>query len=250
MPQQHRYEDIYWNAGESDSDESFKDYHRLPRPSKEPYIDPWDLENYAYIREHLESTELSSNPSLPFSGGSSGSGGDFGEANSNSFCYVPGHKRLTDRHNDVSGDYADIDEVKYVSRRELDRRRSHYDLDYEENPYEIGLKENSLFGIYDQRGRFRRVAIPVDTAYKAQLDRSMSSSYGDYTDYDPYSTRQEIYSKLDDFPRSSETTMPIYDDVRRLRRKPQNFGLTNYGHLKIDYSISWNNLNKYIKYNN
>lgn len=109
------------------SDESFRDYHPLPPPAKQPYIDPWDLENYAYIREHLDSMELSSNPSLPQSGSSAGSGEDFGEANSNSFFYVPGTKRLSDRHNDINGDYADIDEVKYVSRRPINRRSSHYD---------------------------------------------------------------------------------------------------------------------------
>lgn len=43
-----------------------------------------------------------------------------------------------------------------------------------------------------------------------------------------------------------DATLPIYDDERRNRRKPTNFGLSNYGHLKIDYSYSWNNLNKYI----
>lgn len=51
----------------------------------------------------------------------------------------------------------------------------------EENPYEVGVKENSVFGIYDQTGRFRRVSVPVDNVYKSQLDRSMSSPiYGDY----------------------------------------------------------------------
>lgn len=70
--------------------------------------------------------ELSSNPSLPQSGSSAGSGGDLGEANSHSFFYVPGTKRLSDRHNDVSGDYADIEEVQYMSRRPVSRKRSGY----------------------------------------------------------------------------------------------------------------------------
>ncbi|KAJ8950409.1 hypothetical protein NQ318_003685 [Aromia moschata] len=70
---------LYWNPTEFDSEES------LEYPSKEPYVDPWDLENYAYIREHLDSMELSSAPS--------GSSGEFAaEANSNSFYYVPGNR--------------------------------------------------------------------------------------------------------------------------------------------------------------
>lgn len=31
--------------------------------------------------------------------------------------------------------------------------------------------------------------------------------------------------------------------------KPGNFGLSQQGHLQIDYSCNWNNLNKYMKYN-
>ncbi|KAJ8933360.1 hypothetical protein NQ314_014075 [Rhamnusium bicolor] len=72
-------DDLYWNPVDFDSEES------LEFQPREPYVDPWDLENYAYIREHLESMELSSNPSAP-----SGSSGEFAEANSNSFYYVPG----------------------------------------------------------------------------------------------------------------------------------------------------------------
>ncbi|KAF7286368.1 hypothetical protein GWI33_005664 [Rhynchophorus ferrugineus] len=244
-------EDLYWNAVESDSEESLKDYHAIP-PAKQPYIDPWDLENYAYIREHLDSMELSSNQSVPLEG-SSGSGGEFGEANSHSFFYVPGTKRLSEKERnsrilDIPGDYADIDEVQYISRNMSDKRRHYYDL--EENPYEDALRDNSVFGIYDQAGRFRRVTVPisVNAKYKSQLDRNLSSSTGDYTDEDPYS-KHDIYSKLDEMTQHTDQTMPIYDDVRRIRRKPKNFGLTNYGHLKIDYSISWNDLNKYIRYN-
>ncbi|XP_030759030.1 uncharacterized protein LOC115884532 isoform X2 [Sitophilus oryzae] len=247
------HQDLYWNTPDSDSEESLRDYHNIPLLPKQSYIDPWDLENYAYIREHLESMELSSSPSLPYDG-SSGSGVDYGEANSTSFFYVPGgNSRLPDRERnsrllDVSGDYADIDEVQYISRNMAGRRSSYYDL---ESPYEEGFPDNSVFGIYDKNGRVRRVTVPVavNTTYKSQLDRSLSSSYGDSTDYDPYTSRHELYSRLDEMPKRTDRTMPIYDDVRRLRRKPNNFGLTNYGHLKIDYSISWNDLNKYIRYN-
>ncbi|XP_066146273.1 uncharacterized protein [Euwallacea fornicatus] len=243
MPRRPRQEDIYWSAAESESDESIK--------KQQTYIDPWDLENYAYIREHLDSMELSSNPSVPVSGSSAGSGGDLGEANSHSFFYVPGTKRLSDRHQEViSGDYADIEEVEYMSRRPRNRRKSGYYEYDDESAYEYGLKDNSVFGIYDQAGRFRKVSVPVSTIHKPLLERSLSSPrYGDYYEYDPYATRQEIYSRLEDMSYTGDRTMPIYDDVRRLRRKPQNFGLTNYGHLKIDYSISWNDLNKYMRYN-
>ncbi|XP_044734395.1 uncharacterized protein LOC123296804 [Chrysoperla carnea] len=46
-----------------------------------------------------------------------------------------------------------------------------------------------------------------------------------------------------------EPTMPIYDQATILRRlkKPTNFGLSNYGHLKIDYSFNWNTLDRFIR---
>ncbi|XP_018561940.1 uncharacterized protein LOC108904047 isoform X2 [Anoplophora glabripennis] len=251
---------LYWNPVEADSEES------LDYPSKEPYVDPWDLENYAYIREHLDSMELSSNPSAP-----SGSSGEFAEANSHSFYYVPGNgqvgppyvpnvqeKRRYDSVASEQENYAAIDEVKMYDRRRTrsevfgPSRRGRYSQEYEsveESLYELGtFKENPIFGIYDQKGRFRRVALPISYSKSVNRDRSLSFAYGDY-EYDPYSgPRADIYSKLDEISDEKEQPPPTYQHVHRSRGKPENFGLSQYGHLKIDYSYSWNNLNKYIKY--
>lgn len=49
---------LYWNSISFGSEESIAN----PSPPRD-YIDPWDLENYAYIREQLNSTELSSEAS-------------------------------------------------------------------------------------------------------------------------------------------------------------------------------------------
>lgn len=40
----------------------FESNRTLPTSHKD-YIDPWDLENYAYIRQHLDSIDLNSDPS-------------------------------------------------------------------------------------------------------------------------------------------------------------------------------------------
>lgn len=131
---------LYWNPVDVDSEGS-TDY-----PSREPYVDPWDLENYAYIREHLDSMELSSNPSAP-----SRSSGEFAEANSHSFYYVPGggsqagspyvpnmqEKRHYDSLVSEQENYAAIDEVKMYDRRRTrsemfgPSRRGRYAQDYE-----------------------------------------------------------------------------------------------------------------------
>lgn len=63
-----------------------------------------------------------------------------------------------------------------------------------------------------------------------------------------YSSRRESQVQMNG---NSTNKEPIYvrRDEMRINKKPENFGLSKYGHLKIDYSYSWNNLNKYIKYN-
>lgn len=50
----------------------------------------------------------------------------------------------------------------------------------EVSPYAEGTsKANSVFGIYDENGVFRKVVLPV-TNSKSPRDRSLSFSYGDY----------------------------------------------------------------------
>ncbi|CAG9864838.1 unnamed protein product [Phyllotreta striolata] len=249
----------YWSPEHPDPDEFLE---------KDPYIDPWDLENYAYIREHLESMEINSNPSVP-----SGSSGEFAEPTS-SFDYVPARRRPVsvqpreERFDTLMSDhesYAAIDDLNNYCRRNRrttaseiywpTRKRMTYDyeIDGEEvSPYAEGvIQENSVFGIYDENGIFRRVAVPI--GYKTR-DRSLSYSYGDFDHYqhfnqrggDSSSTLEELRERID----RQDTTLPIYDDTNRYNRnKPQNFGFSKYGHLKIDYSCSWNNLNKFMKYN-
>lgn len=114
-------DDIYWNSISFGSEESLQE--------SKPYVDPWDLENYAYIRSHLDSVENASDPS---------SSGEFAEQNSTSFYYVPGippPKRNTkyesrdkvrgyDSMVIEQGNYAAIDEVKqYVRRPRVEERR-------------------------------------------------------------------------------------------------------------------------------
>lgn len=59
--------------------------------------------------------------------------------------------------------------------------------------------------------------------------------------------RQNSYSGIEEMPLRSNRSIgyPLYDDIKTIP-KPSNFSLSNYGHLKIDYSYSWNNLDKYI----
>lgn len=99
-------EDLYWNSIDFGSEES------IPNMHQKHYVDPWDLENYAYIRQHLDSLDLSSDPS---------SLGDRTESNSSSFYYTPATARnvsavprryesFTSEHG--NSNYAAIEDVK------------------------------------------------------------------------------------------------------------------------------------------
>lgn len=83
-------DDIYWNSIDFGSEE--ESLHDSPSPKH--YVDPWDLENYAYIREHLDSDPYSSDEFAT-------------EVNSTSFRYVP----LRDQN------YAAIEEVARTKPR-------------------------------------------------------------------------------------------------------------------------------------
>ena len=60
--------------------------------------------------------------------------------------------------------------------------------------------------------------------------------------YELVNTNSET-NEQNDQNQNEPACSPIYDDIKST---PKNFSLSNYGHLKIDYSYSWNNLNRYI----
>ncbi|XP_065174001.1 uncharacterized protein [Atheta coriaria] len=131
---------------------------------------------------------------------------------------------------------------------------------YEQYNYEptetdlYGIPENTSMQIYEKNKTLRRqhqMSKNDGPVAKMAKSRSHSFSVGDL-EYDSYRTHQSIYND-DQYMRSdiydSTGSSPIYDDIRSSlshRPKPKHFKLSNYGHLKIDYSFSWNNLNKYI----
>lgn len=104
-------EDLYWNSIDFSSEES------IPQLQKE-YIDPWDLENYAYIRQHLDSLDLSSDPS---------SLEEPTDSNSSSFYYLPKHytPASQQKYDSLMSDqgYAAIEEVA-PWRRSIQRSNS------------------------------------------------------------------------------------------------------------------------------
>lgn len=102
--------DLYWNSVDFGSEEE-----SIPDASLRNYVDPWDLENYAYIREHLDSEPVSS---------------DEHTENSTSFCYMGLQREQS---------YAAIEEVKY------DRRKIAKSDKKSQGIYDYGLYGKSIF---------------------------------------------------------------------------------------------------------
>lgn len=111
-------DDLYWNSIDFGSEESLQD------PPSKQYVDPWDLENYAYIREHLDSIDLNST-SNPSTSGSAMA------VNSTSFHYVPGdHQQIKDQQN-----YVAIEEIQdyRTKNRPIKDRNALSDRDFDDS---------------------------------------------------------------------------------------------------------------------
>ncbi|XP_022916041.1 uncharacterized protein [Onthophagus taurus] len=250
-------DDVYWSPTELESEESSSNIYKS-------YIDPWDLENYAYIREHLDSLDLSTTSSEADGGGG---GGEMHSLPPSAFSYTS-HQRnrpqelrnsnvvdkygslmKSERTTTTTSNYAAIDEIRdtrdfdgfyYGPKRNIERRYSMRNRDYGHQSVDESLygDVDSMSHIYAKRRQETKIP-----AAKIRRRRSYSYSQGDYG-YEPLSSYQ-IYSRLEDIKQPIPSS-PIYDDIRQPTPTPTNFGLSNYGHLKIDYSYSWNTLNKFI----
>jgi len=214
-------DDLYWNPMELD-DDVYAPVHR--GFATKPYVDPWDLENYAYIRQHLDdSVDLnSSNPS---------SLGDLQDTSASAFYYVPTsiNKKIPKSPDyfyappipDLSerfDPYADIEDTRKIIKRKIRTRES---MDYEAD------NERS----FDEVAQTARIY----EARKEKSRRRVEDLYG----YPPY--QSDLYCSLG----ATSANSPIYDSVINARQ-PSYFRLSNYGHLQIDYTSNWNKLNKYI----
>lgn len=69
-----------------------------------------------------------------------------------------------------------------------------------------------------------------------------------FREYRHIIANSDDYSGSDMRSGSEEDSLIVYDELvtRRHHIKPQHFGLSTFGHLKIDYSCNWSNLDRYI----
>ncbi|GLV32295.1 Misexpression suppressor of ras 4 [Carabus blaptoides fortunei] len=233
----------YWNSMDFDSEGTLSTkISSSTSPPERRYVDPWDLENYAYMKQRYDSRSPSA----------------AGEPLDASFYYTPCDKEYelykTSFHAEEDAGMTtteyEVEEDEYEEEVYLDNRntRRRSPTNYYHQPYSDGdvfgltpdysdmddmsegecsppVTDGSLLYMYETATRCRKMAVP-------RTDRTTSA----VPVYQVYGPAEDIlYS-----PRKN--TMPIYDDISVKKTKPGNFGLSNYGHLKIDYSFSWNSL--------
>ncbi|XP_046678989.1 uncharacterized protein LOC124366460 [Homalodisca vitripennis] len=208
------------------------------------YVDPWDLENYAYLRRHCADLE-DSDPVVSLST----NGLDSAHSD---FYFVPARQPLTPLPPPQRGVM-----VRRLHRPSLIVAPEDTALVEEEDFYNARcevtpcchqrLRRQSCCqqhmasfhpGMYE-KAKARQLTTaeePPPLVYVYQTPRLHRKSSRQVREYiQPIST-------------SSEENEGLYDELISLarQRKPQHFGLSSFGHLKIDYSCNWNNLDRYI----
>lgn len=109
---------VYWNSMDFDSEGTISTKNSS---SPRNYVDPWDLENYAYIRKRMEPPEICPSPSVA------------GEPLDASFYYTPFEGEEMRQPPPVS----DKGTAKYAGMSEVDFRNERYDSPtYYHQPYE------------------------------------------------------------------------------------------------------------------
>ncbi|CAG9114490.1 unnamed protein product [Plutella xylostella] len=242
----------YWAAVDFDSE---GDEEATPPPNQRLYLDPWDNEAYGMIPMEPEAPPENFNSFA-------------GEPVSASFYYVPTKNYDSEEENipvkrkaslshveDAGPDYAVYgrkvsramipemhpDMAIYGDRMIRERRRSLYIEEPVYAPHPMLYEP--LYG----------PMLPPPPGYLPPPPRARMSlqHHPDYAMALGYG-KQRRHSRLTDAYEhlTYDSLSPDYEDWARPFPKaaPDNFHLSRYGHLQIDYSCSWNSLDRLIRH--
>ncbi|CAH2241274.1 jg3335 [Pararge aegeria aegeria] len=241
----------YWAAVDFDSE---GEEEKNPPPSNRVYLDPWDNDAFGMLQG--ESPDSSTEQINSFAG----------EPVSASFYYVPTktydsgeepkpnkrtlfpedmvtpdysvYGRRPSRH--VMPEYSDRDMPIYGHRPIPERRRSMYIEEPVYVPVPHPMVYESLYGPVPMPNPYMHPPRPR-MSLQHQPEYVMGNGYGKQRRHSRLTEAYEQYAY--------ETLSPQYEDWARPMPKtaPDNFHLSRYGHLQIDYSCSWNSLDRIIR---
>ncbi|XP_041977536.1 uncharacterized protein LOC121731914 [Aricia agestis] len=225
----------YWAAVDFESEEEEKS----PASSHRVYVDPWDNEALGVSQRESDSSQDNMNSFA-------------GEPVSASFYYVPtktcdetpkvprrsvvqeeviepvyGYSRRISRHAPNLQD-----NIPIYQKRIPERRPSMYIEEPIYAPHPI-LYE-SIYAPMPYIHPRHRVSMQHHPEYVANV----------YGPHRRHSRLADVYEQY-----AYEAVNPEYEDWARPAPKaaPDNFHLSRYGHLRIDYSCSWNSLDRIIR---
>lgn len=219
---------VYWNSIDSQRTASAGSSNNSDRH----YVDPWDLENYAYLRRHSISVPTLRN-----------------QQDRRSYCQSEYWYNQSVRESQYSVP-AFVEKLYCDSpcRKENNAYYYHHPI-YEDRvpncvaPYPIytpipahapwEMMENDTISEYDYRA-----SLHTDSQHRCTRNYVHSSIPYDYIRHSEtlrYNVPEEYY-----------TSMPPIEKKYAADVTPLNLDLNTYGHLKIDYTDSWNSLKRKI----
>jgi len=246
---------------ESDDSDGMSGNRGGRRDKQRQYIDPWDLENYIYLRSKTDPTfeevPLSESPA--------------GEPINSRFYYVPGE------YEDCRRCCAGADELTFYNERfgipEIEEPinedyivyNSYTDGDSSSTDLQNSCDSASTLRLCTPNFGLTRIVLPKPPPLH-ELHIPPPPSVPPSSSYDYYEIPSDSnYYSLNDCMECLQTeNVPIYATNRGLPRSsmpdydpeanygsiycstPYHFGLDKKGLLQIDYSCNWNNLHRYI----
>ncbi|KAH0552584.1 uncharacterized protein LOC123270211 [Cotesia glomerata] len=210
---------IYWNSIDSQRSSSSGDASNARQ-----YVDPWDLENYAYLRRHTVTapTHKYQVPQTSYSRMSQ--------------RREPEHEYWYTRESSREPGYHPpglVEDIYFGQTKQLSN--SHYQPIYEDDARYAAPVYAPLTDL-EQAKQFEDRRLK-EVLRRKKLSRTSIHGREEYIYHSTSNRRDSVDIKPKPAARSEEN---CYFEVIQ----PSNIGLSNYGHLKIDYTNSWNSLHR------
>ncbi|CAG4910759.1 unnamed protein product [Colias eurytheme] len=236
----------YWTAVDFDSEEDERS-----APNNRMYLDPWD--NDAFSRMNEESIDSSQDQFNSIAG----------EPVSASFYYVPtknydsSEEKLPPPKRIIPEEVITPDHSIYNRKTSRSMIPDHHDIPiYAHRP--VGERRRSMYMgepmyaphpmIYESI--YGPMPIPPPGYVPLQRPRVSITHHPDYVPVNSYNKNRRQSRMADAYEHYMYESLPQdYEDWAHPMPKaaPTNFHLSRYGHLQIDYSCSWNSLDRLIR---
>ncbi|CAD6208568.1 GSCOCG00010556001-RA-CDS [Cotesia congregata] len=224
---------IYWNSIDSQRSSSSGDASNARQ-----YVDPWDLENYAYLRRHSVTapTHKYQVPQTSYSRVSQ--------------RREPEHEYWYTRESSREPGYHPpglVEDIYFGQTKQLSN--SHYQPIYEDDaryaaPVYAPLTDLEQAKQFEDRRLkevLRRRKLSRTSIHGRQNSSLIYFVVLDFREEYIYHSTSNRRDSVDIKPKpAARSEENCYFEVIQ----PSNIGLSNYGHLKIDYTNSWNSLHR------